>query len=82
MSEADARKQAGLNPLPPAAAATKKKTTTPSHNNNNNNGNGPSPALLTANIKNAKSLRELFELARRHGTRFQPHSLISVLESA
>ena len=72
MSEADARKQAGLNPLPPAAAATKKKTTTPSYNNNNNNnnGNGPSPALLTANIKNAKSLRELFELMRRHGTRF------------
>ena len=77
MSEADARREAGLNQLPTPAAAnntapTKKKTATTNANgkNNNNNNNGPSPALLTANIKNAKSLREMFELMRRHGRKF------------
>ena len=79
MSEADARREAGLNQLPTPAAAnntapTKKKTAPTNangkNNNNNNNNNGPSPALLTANIKNAKSLREMFELMRRHGRKF------------
>ena len=72
MSEADARKEAGLNPIPiPTKEEKKKKNAVASGgNNNNNNINGPSPALLTANIKNAKSLREMFELTRKHWKRF------------
>ena len=71
MSEADARKEAGLNPIPiPTEEKKKKNAVASGGNNNNTNNNGPSPALLTANIKNAKSLREMFELTRKHWKRF------------
>ena len=73
MSEADARKEAGLNPISTTKEENKKKNAVASGGNNNNtNNNGPSPALLTANIKNAKSLREMFELAKTLET-VQPH---------
>ena len=62
MSEADARKQAGLNPLPPAAAATKEDHDAESQQQQQQQRKRTIAGFVDgSNIKNAKSLRELFD---------------------
>ena len=94
MSQAEARAAVGLNPLheaKPAAGGDGGKamdgrgrggeTSGRRMSGGARRGNGPSPALLTANIKNAGSLEELFGIHEAHASRLN-HIHQSALWSA
>ena len=62
MSRADARAACGLGATPAPAAKKTTTTTATTTTGGARRGRGTSPALLTANVKHARSLREVYAL--------------------
>ena len=71
MTEDEARAHVGLNPLPKAAAPKTKapKARMGGPRGQGSGAGGPSPALLTANIRNASSLSEVYSIRDTHAGR-------------
>ena len=79
MSRADARAACGLGATPaPAARKTNAMTTmgtTTGGSGGARRGNAPSPELLTGNVKNARSLREVYAVRDERAGRMDQNPL-------